>query len=183
MNEVVELRRECRAVLIPSGRPAVLARGEHVALTQQLGGSFTVEIRHGLLARIDGADADALGVEAVGVGGPADGQSEACGTPDVELVLNRLRTVFDPEIPVNVVDLGLVYTCEVIAVSPGEHRVEVTMSMTAPGCGMGDVLRAEATAKILELPGIVAADVELVWEPPWDLSRMSEAARLQLGMW
>ncbi len=178
MNEVVELRRDCRAVLIPSGRLAVLARGEHVALTQQLGGSFTVEIRHGLLARIDGADADALGVEP-----PADGQSEACGTPDVELVLDRLRTVFDPEIPVNVVDLGLVYTCEVIAVSPGEHRVEVTMSMTAPGCGMGDVLRAEATQKILELPGIVAADVELVWEPPWDLSRMSEAARLQLGMW
>lgn len=178
MNEVVELRRECRAVLIPSGRPAVLTRGEHVALVQQLGGSFTVEIRHGLLARIDGADADALGVEP-----PADGQSEACGTPDAELVLDRLRTVFDPEIPVNVVDLGLVYTCEVIAVSPGEHRVEVTMSMTAPGCGMGDVLQAEATQKILELPGIVAADVELVWEPPWDLSRMSEAARLQLGMW
>lgn len=178
MNDVVELRRDCSAVLIPSGRSAVLARGERVALVQQLGGSFTVEVGHGLLARIDGADADALGVEA-----PADEQSEAYGAPDVELVLDRLRTVFDPEIPVNVVDLGLVYSCAVIAVSPGEHRVEVTMSMTAPGCGMGDVLRAEVTAKILDLPGVVEADVEVVWEPPWDLSRMSAAARLQLGMW
>jgi len=178
VNEVVELRRDCRAVLIPSGRPAVLARGERVTLAQQLGGSFTVETRQGLLARIDGADADALGVEA-----PTDGQPEPSGPADVELVLDRLRSVFDPEIPVNVVDLGLVYTCEVIAVSPGEHRVKVTMSMTAPGCGMGDVLRAEATQKILELPGVVAATVELVWEPAWDLSRMSEAARLQLGMW
>ena len=182
MNQVVELRRDCRVVLIPSGRSAVLARGEQVAVVQQLGGSFTVEVSHGLLARIDGADADALGVEAVDVDPPAD-VPEACGPPDVEAVLERLRSVFDPEIPVNVVDLGLVYSCEVIAVSAGEHRVEVTMSMTAPGCGMGDVLRAEATQKILELPGIVAADVELAWEPPWDLSRMSEAARLQLGMW
>ena len=178
MNEVVELRRDCRAVLIPSGRSAVLARGERVALVQQLGGSFTVEVGHGLFARIEGADADALGVEP-----PTNEQSEACGAPDTELVLDRLRTVFDPEIPVNVVDLGLVYGCEVSPASPMGHRVEVTMAMTAPGCGMGDVLRAEATRKILELPGVVEADVELVWEPPWDLSRMSEAARLQLGMW
>lgn len=145
---------------------------------QQLGGSFTVEVGHGLLARVEGVDADALGVEA-----PQEVQSEPCDAPDVELVLDRLRSVFDPEIPVNVVDLGLVYSCAVVPVSPGEHRVKVTMSMTAPGCGMGDVLRAEAARRILELPGVVEADVELVLEPPWDLSRMSEAARLQLGMW
>ncbi len=103
--------------------------------------------------------------------------------PEVDEVLDRLRSVFDPEIPVNVVDLGLIYGCEVHPTRSGAYRVAVQMSMTAPGCGMGDILRAEAAERILEIPGVADAQVDLVFEPPWDLGRMSEAARLQLGMW
>ena len=196
-NETVEVRRDCPVVLVPSGRQAVLAAGEQVVVVQRLGGSFTVQTSHGTLARIAGADADALGIEAPGgdehrVGEEAAGGrevqppgSEAVGghTPDVDEVLDRLRSVYDPEIPVNVVDLGLIYGCEVHPTPAGGYRVAVWMSMTAPGCGMGDILRAEAAEQILEIPGVVDAEVELVFEPPWDLGRMSEAARLQLGMW
>jgi metal-sulfur cluster biosynthetic enzyme len=97
-------------------------------------------------------------------------------------VINKLKTVFDPEIPVNVVDLGLIYTCEAQPLPAGGHRVEIKMSMTAPGCGMGDVLREDAVARVQEVPGVAEVDVELVWDPPWDPNRMSEAARLELGM-
>ena len=103
--------------------------------------------------------------------------------PEVDEVLDRLRSVFDPEIPVNVVDLGLIYGCEVHPGRSGGYRVAVWMSMTAPGCGMGDVLRQEARAKILTLPGVAEVEVQLVWDPPWDLSRLSEEARLELGLW
>ncbi len=198
MSETVELRRDCPVVLVPSGRRAVLAAGEQVAVVQRLGGSITVQVGHGTLARIDGADADALGIGEPGrsrqhgntqgaSGGLAD-PSPANGTaalaePDVEAVLEVLRSVYDPEIPVNVVDLGLIYGCEVHPSGSDGYRVAVWMSMTAPGCGMGDILRAEAAERILEIPGVSAAQVELVFDPPWDLGRMSEAARLQLGMW
>jgi probable FeS assembly SUF system protein SufT len=196
-SETVEMRRDCPVVLVPSGRQAVLAAGEQVVIVQHLGGSFTVQIGHGALARIAGADADALGIEARGGdehGAGEDGtdsqesprqgsESPDWHAPDVDEVLDRLRTVYDPEIPVNVVDLGLIYGCEVHPTHSGGYRVTVRMSMTAPGCGMGDILRAEATEQILEIPGVADAEVELVFEPPWDLGRMSEAARLQLGMW
>ena len=201
MSEVVELRRDCPVVLVPSGRPAILAAGEQVAVIQRLGGSFTVRIGHGTLARIEGRDADALGVEEdPAAGDRGGGELNACEqgsqprtttggdsagwhAPDVDEVLDRLRSVYDPEIPVNVVDLGLIYGCEVHPTYSGGYRVAVWMSMTAPGCGMGDILRAEAAERILEVAGVTDADVELVFEPPWDLGRMSEAARLQLGMW
>ncbi len=196
MSEVVELRRDCPVVLIPSGRRAFLGAGEQVVVVQRLGGSFTVQIGHGTLARIEGTDADALGIEGASVAGdqgagePPTRQREVGGdggagsrAPDVEEVLDRLRSVYDPEIPVNVVDLGLIYGCEVHPTHSGRYRVAVWMSMTAPGCGMGDILRAEAAERILEIPGVADAEVELVFEPPWDLGRMSEAARLQLGMW
>ena len=204
MSEVVELRRDCPVVLVPSGRRAVLAAGDQVVVVQRLGGSFTVQIGHGTFVRIDGADADALGIEAETVAGDHGSGEHRAGehraerqgaqsrpggeragfrAPDVDEVLDRLRTVYDPEIPVNVVDLGLIYGCEVHPAHSGGYRVAVWMSMTAPGCGMGDVLRAEAAERILEIPGVTGAEVELVFEPPWDLGRMSEAARLQLGMW
>lgn len=102
---------------------------------------------------------------------------------DREQVLERLRTVFDPEIPVNVVDLGLVYRCETFPLGQGRHRVEIAMSMTAPGCAMGDVLREEARRVAAGMPGVAEVQVDIVWDPPWDTSRMSEAARLQLGLW
>ena len=203
MSELVELRRDCPVVLVPSGRRAVLGAGEQVVVVQRLGGSFTVQIGHGTLARIEGTDADALGIEDAsvvddggvgkrGAGGPAaqsgttmgaDSDSAGWQTPDVDEVLDRLRSVYDPEIPVNVVDLGLIYGCEVHPTHSGGYRVAVWMSMTAPGCGMGGILRAEAAERIREIPGVTDAEVELVFEPPWDLGRMSEAARLQLGMW
>jgi len=196
-SETVEVRRDCPVVLVPSGRRAVLAAGEQVVVVQRLGGSFTVQTSYGTLARVAGADADALGIEAPGgdehrVGEEAAGDrevqppgSEAVGghTPDVDEVLDRLRSVYDPEIPVNVVDLGLIYGCKIHPTHSGGYRVAVWMSMTATGCGMGDILRAEAAEQILEIPGVTDAEVELVFEPPWDLGRMSEAARLQLGMW
>ena len=203
MSEFVELRRDCPVVLVPSGRRAVLGAGEQAVVVQRLGGSFTVQIGHGTLARIEGTDADALGIEDAsvvddggvgerGAGGQgvqsgttmgADSDSAGWQTLDVDEVLDRLRSVYDPEIPVNVVDLGLIYGCEVHPTHSGGYRVAVWMSMTAPGCGMGDILRAEAAERILGIPGVTDVEVELVFEPPWDLGRMSEAARLQLGMW
>jgi metal-sulfur cluster biosynthetic enzyme len=203
MNErqpgFVEVQRACPVVLVPSGRRAVLAAGEHVEVLQRLGGSITVRIGHGTLARVAGVDAAALGIEPDDGDGGTDvgagevdadggigviGRAEAGGgVPDVDAVLDRLRGLYDPEIPVNVVDLGLIYGCEVHPMPSGGHRVAVRMSMTAPGCGMGDILRAEAAERILAIPGVTDAEVELVFDPPWDLDRMSEAARLQLGLW
>jgi probable FeS assembly SUF system protein SufT len=132
----------------------------------------------GPLARIDGVDADALGLQ-VSHGGD---QVDTGGQFDIDQVIERLRTVYDPEIPINVVDLGLVYSCQAKSLPDGSKRVEITMSMTAPGCGMGDVLREEAQAKVETLPGVAEVEVEIVWDPPWDLSRLSDEARLQLGM-
>lgn len=178
-RQLVELHRDCRVVLVPSGAAAVLAQGEDVLVVQQMGDSFTVQTAEGRLARIDGDDADALGLAR-----PTARNVGEDGTAfDLDRVLEQLRTVFDPEIPVNVVDLGLVYRCDAVPLSDGRYRVEIDMSMTAPGCGMGDVLRREAQAKVLAVPGVAEVEVELVWDPPWDMSRLSEAARLELGLW
>lgn len=174
----VALARDCPASLIPYGEPLLLAQGERVLVTQALGGSFTVQIAGGRLARIAAGEADALGLEPPA----APARKQAGGAFDLQQVLDALRTVYDPEIPVNVVDLGLIYQCQAQPLAGGGQRVAIEMSMTAPGCGMGDVLREEARAKVLALPGVSEVEVELVWEPPWDQSRMSEAARLQLGL-
>jgi probable FeS assembly SUF system protein SufT len=174
----MELTRDCAATLIPSGELLQLGRGERVLVTQALGGSFTVQITKGRLARIAAADADALGLDV-----PQSGQPQASGAFDIRQVLDMLRTVYDPEIPVNVVDLGLIYQCEARPLADGGQRVEIKMSMTAPGCGMGDVLKEEARARVQTIPGVSQVEVEIVWEPPWDQSRMSDAARLQLGLY
>jgi probable FeS assembly SUF system protein SufT len=173
-----ELKRSCEATLIPSGEKVQLSQGDCVLVTQALGGSFTVQTEAGYLARIAASDADALGLE---VSRAKDEPAEA-GPFDLQKVTENLKTVFDPEIPVNVVDLGLIYVCEAHQLADGGHRVEIKMSMTAPGCGMGDVLKEDARAKVQAVPGVKEVDIEIVWEPPWDQSRMSEAARLQLGM-
>jgi probable FeS assembly SUF system protein SufT len=173
----IELTRDCAATQIPRGERLQLGRGERVVITQALGGSFTVQITGGRLARIAAADADALGLDI-----PQGGPPQASGAFDIQQVLDMLRTVYDPEIPVNVVDLGLIYQCETQPLADGGQRVEIKMSMTAPGCGMGDVLREEARARVQTLPGVSEVEVEIVWEPPWDQSRMSDAARLQLGL-
>jgi probable FeS assembly SUF system protein SufT len=183
-HDPITLGRDCAAVVIPSGRPATLRQGDRVVLVQTLGGSLTVQTDHGYLARIDPSDADALGIVVVQIDQTQGDEAQGDQGPfDLEQVIDQLRTVFDPEIPVNVVDLGLVYACEARPLAGGDHRVEIKMSMTAPGCGMGDVLREDARARVQQVPGVAEVDVELVWEPPWDVSRMSEAARLQLGLW
>ena len=178
------LERNCPAVEIPSGRHVTLLEGEQVVLVQTLGGSFTIQSDQGYLARVAGADAAALGLDepdpTIEVVDEVTVESEKF---DLERVMEELKTVFDPEIPINVVDLGLVYACDALPLADGTHRVEIKMSMTAPGCGMGDVLAEDARARVLALAGVSEVDVELVWDPPWDMSRMSEAARLELGVW
>ncbi|HZU97176.1 MAG TPA: iron-sulfur cluster assembly protein, partial [Planctomycetota bacterium] len=139
--------------------------------TQRLGGHVTVLAPNGSLLRIDGADADALGLE------PAVTTPVADATASEAAIWAQLRTVYDPEIPVNVADLGLIYSCRL-----ADGHAEIRMTMTAPGCGMGEILREEVRRKVRAIPGIEAVSVELVFEPPWDRSMMSEAARLELGL-
>jgi len=176
----ITLERDCEATLIPGGQRVRLSQGDEVIVTQSLGGSFTVQTSDGYLARISSEDADALDLEPTSDTEADKGPAEA-GPFDIAQVVEQLRTVFDPEIPVNVIDLGLIYACDAEALPDGGHRVEIKMSMTAPGCGMGDVLREDAIARVKAVPGVNDVDIELVWDPPWDMSRMSDAARLQLG--
>ena len=175
----IELEQDCEATSIPGGDKVTLRRGESVVVTQALGGSFTVQTEQGCLVRIGAQDAAALGLDGTVVNEePADS-----GPFELQHVIEQLKTVFDPEIPINVVELGLIYACDAQPLANGGHRVEIKMSMTAPGCGMGDVLREDALARVAAVPGVSDVDVELVWEPPWDPSLMSDAARLQLGLY
>ena len=174
------LQRDCPGTEIPGGDKVLLRQGSSVTVIQSLGGSYTVMTEEGYMVRVDGKDADVLGpqyVKAQDELKPADPN----GPFEESQVWEQLKTVFDPEIPVNIVDLGLVYKCESKPLPGGGYRVEVQMSMTAPGCGMGGVLKEDVRQKVLGLSGVKEADVEVVWEPPWDPSRMSDAARLQLG--
>jgi len=174
----VELGQSCQATVIPGGQPMLLQRGEQVVVTQTLGGSVTVQTEMGYLVRINAEDSAALGLSA-----PADEATFADEEPfELDQVIAQLKNVFDPEIPINVVDLGLIYRCQAEPLADGTHRVEIEMSMTAPGCGMGDVLKEDARTAVHSVPGVSAVDIELVWDPPWGQDRMSDAARLQLGM-
>ena len=174
----IELSQNCQATLIPGGQPMLLQAGEQVVVTQTLGGRVTVQTEMGYLVRISAEDSAALGLSREAVE-----EMSADGAPfELDQVIAQLKNVFDPEIPINVVDLGLIYECQAEPLPDGTHRVEIKMSMTAPGCGMGDVLKEDARAAVQSVPGVSDVDVELVWDPPWDPSRMSDAARLQLGM-
>lgn len=174
----ITLTRDCDAIQIPSGNPIVLPIGTTVIVTQSLGGTYTVATQAGL-ARIDEKDIDALGLEA----------GEIAETPKVpvegsleDALWNQLKMVFDPEIPVNVVDLGLIYDCAVEKGDDGSTMVNVKMTLTAPGCGMGPTIAADARQKILMLDGVDEAAVDLVWEPAWNQSMISEAGRMKLGL-
>jgi len=179
-KELITLRRDCDAILIPSGEKIKLTAGTVVRITQSLGGSYTVTTDHGYMARIADSDADALGLEVKAT--QTDAPLPATGPELEKLVWEQMRSVYDPEIPVNVVDLGLVYSCEIKPLPEGGNKAEVTMTLTAPGCGMGDVLKADAERKIADVPGIKAVDVQMVVDPPWNPSMMSDAAKLELGM-
>jgi probable FeS assembly SUF system protein SufT len=183
MSQATEriLDRDCPAVQIPSGNPIQLEKGARVFLTQTLGGSFTVMCDFGL-ARIDGDHADALGLEAPATpGGAPSPDSAADGPPDEETLWAQLRNVYDPEIPVNIVDLGLVYSLEAKPTDDGWF-VQVQMTLTAPGCGMGPAIAADAQSKLMQVPGVEGAAVDLVWEPAWNQGMISEEGRMKLGL-
>jgi len=182
VGETRRVLRDCDATLIPVGTRVTIPQGSDVTITQALGGSYTVNI-HGNLARIDAKDADALGFDAPADSGAVAGVcSGAAGEVDEQAVWDALSTCYDPEIPVNIVELGLIYHVDITPVEGGGSRVHVAMTLTAPGCGMGPVLVEDVRAKLLALNGVREVDVELVFDPPWDRSMMSEAARLQLGL-
>jgi len=177
---MIELKRDCEATQVPYGGVQVLPAGSRVRITQSLGGSYTVTTEQGAMMRIEAANADALGLapDATQVQ-PAP----AAAVPFSEkLVWDQLKTVFDPEIPVNIVDLGLVFSCQIMPAESGGQKIEIKMGMTAPGCGMGDVLRADIERKLSQLPEVRQVRAEIVFDPPWHPSRMSDAAKLQLGL-
>ncbi|MGZ5429304.1 MAG: putative Fe-S cluster assembly protein SufT [Thermoanaerobaculia bacterium] len=176
------LARDCEAIRIPSGEPVTLAAGTSVYLTQSLGGTFTVQAPAlGGLFRIAGSDADALGL-APSAGGPAGGPAAPSGPVDEKAVWDRLRTVYDPEIPVNIVDLGLVYDLRILPAAAAGERVEVKMTLTAPGCGMGGAIAADAQVKIASVPGVAEAEVTVVWDPPWSAEMMTPEGKRLLGI-
>ncbi len=177
-SEPVKFERDCAAVLVPQGEKVTLPAGSVGYITQALGGSFTVFVE-GNLFRIAGEDADALGKEPPAPLVLADGADDSA----VEaLVWKQLRTCFDPEIPVNVVELGLVYDVELERLDDGQRKVSIKMTLTAPGCGMGDVLVEDVRTKVERVPTVVEADVDLVFDPPWNQTMMSDVARLETGM-
>ena len=177
-REPFVISHDVKAVLVPAGIEVKLRTGNVGYITQALGGSFTVYVE-GNLFRIAGEDAAAIGKEPP----PRIELPPDATDADVEaLAWSQLKTCYDPEIPVNIVDLGLVYGCEIERREDGTRIARVKLTLTAPGCGMGEVLVEDAKAKLTQIPTLVAADVELVFDPPWDREMMSEAARLQMGM-
>jgi probable FeS assembly SUF system protein SufT len=172
-----KLSRETDAIEIPSGVHRSLPAGAEVRVMQYLGSSYTVTTDYGMF-RIDVKDVDALGLQ------PAETPASPVAPEQSfseKLVWDQLKTVFDPEIPVNIADLGLIYSCVASALDAGGKRIDIKMSMTAPGCGMGNVLKADVESKLARLPEVKEVNVEIVFDPPWNPSLMSEAARLQLG--
>ncbi len=177
-QEPIVVSRDVRAVIVPAGVEVKLKTGSVGYITQALGGSFTVYVE-GNLFRIAGADGDAIGREPLRAPELPPGATDKDVT---KLAWEQLRTCFDPEIPVNIVDLGLVYECSIAPIADGSRSVAVRMTLTAPGCGMGEVLVADVREKLLMIPTVSKADVDLVFDPPWNQSMMSEAAKLQTGM-
>ena len=178
-NELIELKRDCDASLIPSGDPITLNKGEMVRITQSLGGSYTVLI-NGNLARIEGSDADAIGIETVDKN---DDLNIEINDKNIEpMVWDALKNCFDPEIPVNIVDLGLVYDCTIKKQKNNDYHVSIKMTLTAPGCGMAGHISNDARVKVANLRGISDVEVDIVWEPQWNQSMMTDDAKLQLGM-
>jgi probable FeS assembly SUF system protein SufT len=183
MHEHTEktLLRDCEAIRIPSGETFTLQAGTRVFITQARGGSFTVATDQGL-ARITDANAEALGIEPAATAAATFTAEGTTPRVDEGAVWDQLRTCYDPEIPVNIVDLGLVYDCVVEQPENQAAKVSVKMTLTAPGCGMGPTIAAEARQKVLSLAGVAEADVELVWDPPWNQEMISEVGKMQLGL-
>jgi len=183
-NEPVALTRDVEAAVIPVGTKVTLQKGEQAYIAQSLGGSYTVVV-NGNMFRLEGKDADALGLTPAA--SPAE-TAAATGQPATPEQLEKqmwdaMRTCYDPEIPVNIVDLGLIYDCKLTPMGEGSHRADIKMTLTAPGCGMGPMLAQDVQNKLLSIEGIDEANVELVWDPPWNQGMLTEAAKLQLGLY
>ncbi len=181
-NEPVHLSRDVEAAVIPVGTKVTLEKGQLAYITQSLGGSYTVVV-NGNMFRIEGKDADSLGVEA-----NQTAPAKPAGPPSTpeqleKQVWDAMKACYDPEIPVNIVDLGLIYDCKVTPIGEDSNKVDVKMTLTAPGCGMGPMLAQDVQNKLLSIESIDEANVELVWDPQWNQGMMSEAARLQLGLY
>lgn len=177
-SEPIVFERDCAAVMVPQGQQVTLPAGQNGYITQALGGSFTVFV-DGNLFRISGSDADAIGKQ------PPEMltlDSDASDGDVEKLVWQQMRTCFDPEIPINIVELGLVYECDVGHREDGARTVKIMMTLTAAGCGMGDILVDDVRSKIETIPTVAEVDVELTFDPPWNQSMMSDAAKLETGM-
>jgi probable FeS assembly SUF system protein SufT len=185
MDEIisVELKRDCEGIQIPLGTAVTLKAGTPVLIAQTLGGSYTVQCPDGLF-RIAARDAEALGLEGQATPAPAAATTPAGAAEPVEeqRIWETLKTCFDPEIPVNIVDLGLVYDLHIETLASGNSRVLVKMTLTASGCGMGTVIASDARDKLLCLPGVEEAEVEIVWDPPWHQSMITAEGRRILGL-
>ncbi|PYX23629.1 MAG: putative Fe-S cluster assembly protein SufT [Acidobacteria bacterium] len=173
----ITLNRACEVIQIPSGMSSSLPAGTAVRIMQSRGNSYTVATDFGEMFRVDVDNADALGLSGAAAQTPAV-QQEAFSE---RMVWDQMKTIYDPEIPVNIVDLGLIYSCEIAPTDEGGKKIDIKMSMTAPGCGMGNVLKADVESKLAALPEVKEVHVDVVFDPPWNPTRMSEAARLQLG--
>jgi len=181
-QETVILSRNVKAALVPAGTEVVLQKGEKANITQALGGSYTVVV-NGNMFRVDEKNADALGKQAVSRSNKGTGEPTTFELMEQE-VWKQLETCYDPEIPVNVVDLGLVYSCQLTPIgSDDSYRIDVKMTLTAPGCGMGPTMAQDVQKKLISIEGITEANVDLVWDPPWSQSMLSEAAKLKLGIY
>jgi probable FeS assembly SUF system protein SufT len=178
MREETVLAKDVEVTAIPYGDRLTLKSGSPVIITQALGGSYTLVTMQGYMVRLDGKDADAVGKEPQAPPREEDLKDRSVG----EMVWDQLKTCYDPEIPVNIVELGLVHSADVSPLEDGGQKVAVRFTLTAPGCGMGDVLRQDIERKVLSIPGVKEADVQVQLDPPWDMSKMSDAARLQLGL-
>jgi probable FeS assembly SUF system protein SufT len=180
-REEITFSRNANGIMIPSGEQVLIPQGAHATITQSLGGAYTLITDRGLMVRISGAELDAIGKAPHET--PQQVELEAMTRDVLEThVWDQLRTCFDPEIPVNIVDLGLVYLCDVQPAEEGGFDVKVKMTLTAPGCGMGPVIATDVQSKVERLPGVKHANIEVVFDPVWDRSMMTEAAKLQLGM-
>ena len=180
MREEITFSRNAEAIMIPSGEKVLVPKGAQATITQSLGGTYTLITDRGLMVRVSGQEVEAIGKTPEQT---VEVKPEELTPEKLEdMVWDQLKTCFDPEIPVNIVDLGLVYLCELQDAEDGRKNVRIKMTLTAPGCGMGPVLASDVKTKVESLPGVASADVEVVFDPVWDRSMMSEAARLQLGM-
>ncbi|NIA18738.1 MAG: putative Fe-S cluster assembly protein SufT [Simkaniaceae bacterium] len=178
-GEIIRLKRDVEAFIVPSGDKVTLKKEEPVRITQALGGTFTVVLQ-GNMFQISGLDGDALGFEREET--TDEDLEDLKKEVDEQVVWDQLKSVFDPEIPVNIVDLGLIYDLSITPMQPHGSKVHIKMTLTAPGCGMGPVIARDAEQKILAVPGVADVEVELVWEPQWTKDMMSEEAQLQLGL-